>query len=77
VAAYLGACAALWRFAREARAATKWLARAAAVGAALFCVAMAGAAEPRLLIWSAATIAVTAVGYGVFRAWPRPVKAAG
>jgi arginine:agmatine antiporter len=77
VAAYLGACAALWQFAGEARAATKWLARAAAVGAALFCIAMAGAAEVRLLIWSAATIAVTAVGYGAFRAWPRLAKAAG
>jgi arginine:agmatine antiporter len=76
VAAYLGACAALWRFARDARRPTKWLARTAAVGAALFCVAMAGAAEPRLLLWSAATIAVTAAGYGAFRAWPRLAKAA-
>ncbi len=77
ILAYLGACGALWRFAREATPATRWLARAASVGAALFCVAMAGAAEPKLLLWSAATIAVTALGYVAFRVWPRLAKAPG
>jgi arginine:agmatine antiporter len=70
VAAYLGACAALWRIAREAAPRTRWLARVATVGAGLFSIGMAAAAEPRLLLWSAATFVVTAAGYAIWRLWP-------
>jgi arginine:agmatine antiporter len=75
VVAYLGGCLALWKFAAEAPATTKVMARTCVVGASLFCLAMAGTAELKLLVWSAGTVAATVVLYLAWRVWPRPATA--
>ncbi len=63
VVVYLAACFALWRIGGSAHRRARMQARALAVGGALFCGWLIAAAEPRLLLWSAALITAASAAY--------------
>jgi len=60
---YVAACLALLRMSSAAPRGMRQLARALAMGALLFCIALIAASESDLLIWSVAAIVIAGVAY--------------
>jgi len=60
---YVAACVALLRMSSAAPRGMRVVARALAIGAMLFCIALIASSETDLLIWSAATIVIAVLVY--------------